>query len=139
MWLIRKIFILPIVLYQVVLGPYLTPACRFQPSCSVYAKEAILKHGVIKGIYLTIRRLLRCHPFGKSGYDPVPQENPKPCFRRILIICTIPTNRNTRINPYLPIHFAEEQKKCGLKGFQPGSQWRFSQRSENILVPASKN
>ncbi len=46
--------------------------CRFIPTCSEYAKEAILIHGTIKGSYLAIKRILRCNPFGKSGYDPVP-------------------------------------------------------------------
>jgi hypothetical protein len=52
--------------------------CRFTPTCSQYAKEAILIHGTIKGSYLAIKRILRCNPFGKSGYDPVPiKENQK--------------------------------------------------------------
>lgn len=47
------------------------PCCRFYPSCSQYALDAIVIHGVLKGLFLTIRRLLRCHPFAKGGYDPV--------------------------------------------------------------------
>jgi putative membrane protein insertion efficiency factor len=58
--------------YQCCISP-LTPAmCRFTPTCSQYAKEAILKHGPFKGGWLALRRILRCHPFGGSGYDPVP-------------------------------------------------------------------
>jgi uncharacterized protein len=72
MRLIRKLFTLPIWLYQITLSPYLTPACRFQPTCSAYAKEAIMQHGIFKGSWLTAKRLLSCHPWGKSGYDPVP-------------------------------------------------------------------
>ena len=58
--------------YQVVLSPIMGGACRFEPSCSNYMIEALQRHGVFKGLYLGIRRLLRCHPFGGSGYDPVP-------------------------------------------------------------------
>ncbi len=65
-------FILLIRLYQVVISP-LTPAtCRFEPTCSHYSAEAIQKHGVFKGILLSIKRISKCHPWGKSGYDPVP-------------------------------------------------------------------
>jgi putative membrane protein insertion efficiency factor len=71
MWLLKKIIIIPIWLYQVALAPYLTPCCRFQPTCSAYAHQAINKHGIIKGIWLAGKRILRCHPYGKSGYDPV--------------------------------------------------------------------
>lgn len=58
--------------YQVVLGPMLPMACRFHPSCSVYAIEALERHGALKGSWLTVRRLARCHPFHPGGYDPVP-------------------------------------------------------------------
>lgn len=65
-------FILLIRLYQVVISP-LTPAtCRFDPTCSHYSVEAIQKHGILKGIWLSIKRISKCHPWGKSGYDPVP-------------------------------------------------------------------
>jgi putative membrane protein insertion efficiency factor len=58
--------------YQVVLSPLLPASCRFLPSCSVYAVEALERYGVAKGLMLTIRRLTRCHPFCAGGYDPVP-------------------------------------------------------------------
>ena len=66
------IFILPIRLYQVAISPYTPPSCRFIPSCSEYARQAIAKHGPLKGSALALRRILRCHPWGGSGYDPVP-------------------------------------------------------------------
>lgn len=73
---IRKILIFPFVLlirfYQVCISPLKPPSCRFTPTCSQYALEAFRKHGPIKGLYLTVRRLLRCHPWGGHGYDPVP-------------------------------------------------------------------
>ncbi len=70
--LIITILILPIRFYQKCISPLTPPCCRFTPTCSQYAVEAITKHGPIKGLYLAVRRLLRCHPWGGSGYDPVP-------------------------------------------------------------------
>lgn len=58
--------------YQRAISPYLPSACRYAPTCSHYSQEAVLKHGVLKGGWLGIRRLGRCHPFGGEGYDPVP-------------------------------------------------------------------
>ena len=68
----RKLFTLPILAYQAFIAPLLPTCCRFQPTCSAYTKEAMLKHGAIKGIWLGFKRIARCHPWGKSGYDPVP-------------------------------------------------------------------
>ena len=70
--LITKLFILPILAYQYLISPLIPGSCRFQPSCSNYTKEAITKYGVRKGIWMGIKRLARCHPWGGSGYDPVP-------------------------------------------------------------------
>ena len=67
-----KILIGLIKLYQWCLSPFLGSSCRFFPSCSNYALEAIKKHGVLKGGYLTIMRLARCHPWCEGGHDPVP-------------------------------------------------------------------
>lgn len=58
--------------YQLMLSPYLPRSCRYDPTCSRYAIIAVNKYGTIKGLYLALRRILRCHPFGGSGYDPVP-------------------------------------------------------------------
>lgn len=58
--------------YQYVISPLYGPTCRFQPTCSSYGMEALRKHGFLKGGWLTIRRIGRCHPWGGSGYDPVP-------------------------------------------------------------------
>jgi putative membrane protein insertion efficiency factor len=60
-------------LYQLTLSPWLGPSCRFTPTCSAYAMEAIDRHGALHGARLAIKRLLRCHPFGGAGYDPVPE------------------------------------------------------------------
>ncbi len=59
-------------LYQLLISPLLGPRCRFQPTCSQYAAEAIARHGCLRGGWLALRRLLRCHPWGGQGYDPVP-------------------------------------------------------------------
>jgi len=69
---VKFIFLMMIRMYQVLLSPFLGPACRFFPSCSEYAYEAITKYGVIKGFYLAGKRLSRCHPFHPGGIDPVP-------------------------------------------------------------------
>lgn len=72
----KKIFsyilILPIRFYQFCISPLFSPTCRFTPSCSHYAIEALKKYGPIKGTWLTVKRICRCHPWGGSGYDPVP-------------------------------------------------------------------
>ena len=72
MELLKKIFLLLIRFYRVGISPLLGPHCRFQPTCSQYAIIAISRYGVGKGTYLAVRRLLKCHPFHKGGYDPVP-------------------------------------------------------------------
>jgi len=68
----RRIVMLPIRGYQKFISPGLPPSCRFSPSCSQYALEAVSKHGALKGTWLGVRRLVRCHPFNPGGYDPVP-------------------------------------------------------------------
>ena len=68
------VFILtfPILFYKACISPLTPPSCRFTPTCSTYALEAIRKHGPLRGTLLAVRRILRCHPWGGSGYDPVP-------------------------------------------------------------------
>ena len=69
---IKALFIILIRAYQWLISPLLPPSCRFTPSCSHYGIEALQKHGLIRGSYLTINRILRCHPWSKGGHDPVP-------------------------------------------------------------------
>jgi len=69
---VRRLAVGVVRAYQLAVSPWLGPACRFEPSCSRYATEAIELHGVLRGFGLTVRRLARCHPLGGSGYDPVP-------------------------------------------------------------------
>ncbi len=68
-------------LYQRTLSPLLGPVCRFYPSCSSYGYEAIRTHGALYGSYLTVRRLLRCHPWNPGGVDPVPPKRENPWWR----------------------------------------------------------
>ena len=68
----KKIFLFLILVYQKGISPYMRPHCRFTPTCSQYAYLAIQKYGAVKGVYLAIRRILKCHPLHKGGYDPVP-------------------------------------------------------------------
>ena len=70
--LINFFFILPIKIYQILLSPLIGPSCRFNPTCSHYAIQAITKYGALKGSYLALKRIIRCHPWGESGNDPVP-------------------------------------------------------------------
>jgi len=70
--LLVMLLVLPIRFYQTSISPLTPPSCRFTPSCSEYARQAIIKHGPFKGLYLALWRILRCNPWGGSGYDPVP-------------------------------------------------------------------
>lgn len=69
---VRRAFAFPIVLYRRFLSPLKPPTCRFHPTCSAYAHQAILAHGIVKGTLLAGWRVLRCQPFCEGGYDPVP-------------------------------------------------------------------
>ncbi|MBO7097691.1 MAG: membrane protein insertion efficiency factor YidD [Alphaproteobacteria bacterium] len=73
----KKILIKLVVFYQKFLSPLCPGCCRFTPTCSQYMIEAIQTHGALKGLYLGIKRILKCHPWGKSGYDPVPPKKDK--------------------------------------------------------------
>ncbi|MBW1615768.1 MAG: membrane protein insertion efficiency factor YidD [Deltaproteobacteria bacterium] len=68
----KKIFLLIIRSYQYIISPFLGTSCRFIPTCSEYAFQAVNKYGVIKGSFLSIKRICRCHPFNSGGFDPVP-------------------------------------------------------------------
>jgi len=72
MTLPAKIVALPVRAYRLVFSPMVGKSCRYQPTCSAYALEALEKHGAIRGSMLALRRIGRCHPMGHSGYDPVP-------------------------------------------------------------------
>ncbi len=75
--MIWRALVLLVRLYQRLVSPLLPPACRFYPSCSAYAVTALERHGALRGSWLTIRRLGRCHPFHPGGIDPVPDLTPK--------------------------------------------------------------
>lgn len=76
-FILKKIVLLFIKFYQVCISPFLGKNCRFYPTCSAYTYEAIEIHGIIKGVYLGVKRIIRCHPFNKGGYDPVPPKKIK--------------------------------------------------------------
>jgi uncharacterized protein len=73
--LLARLLILLVHVYRASLGPLLGGSCRFTPSCSTYALEALERHGAARGTWLSVRRVLRCHPFHAPGYDPVPSGN----------------------------------------------------------------
>lgn len=70
--LLSILLLFPIYIYRTCISPLTPPSCRFTPTCSAYAAEAIRVHGPFRGLWLALRRLMRCHPWGGSGYDPVP-------------------------------------------------------------------
>lgn len=70
---IRRLAILPVLAYRYLISPFTPASCRYRPTCSSYAQEAILRHGPLAGTALALRRMARCHPWGGSGYDPVPE------------------------------------------------------------------
>jgi putative membrane protein insertion efficiency factor len=70
--MLRPVFLAMIRFYRQAISPWTLPSCRFTPSCSAYAQEAIERYGAGKGSWMALRRILRCHPFGGKGYDPVP-------------------------------------------------------------------
>ena len=71
-FVIIQILVLPIKIYQKIISPFLGHSCRFLPTCSEYSIIALEKHGIFKGTFLSLKRLLKCNPFGSSGCDPVP-------------------------------------------------------------------
>jgi len=71
-----RLFMLPIAGYRRFVSPLLAPRCRFAPSCSEYALTALAEHGALRGLWLAVTRIARCHPFHPGGYDPVPPAKP---------------------------------------------------------------
>ena len=74
--MLKKILIFPFIflikIYQNIISPLFPPTCRYTPTCSEYAIQSLKKYGLFKGIYLSIKRIVNCHPWGGSGYDPIP-------------------------------------------------------------------
>lgn len=70
--IVSRILIVPVRVWQLTISQVLPPTCRYSPSCSHYTIEALQRHGPLKGLWLGIKRIGRCHPWGSSGYDPVP-------------------------------------------------------------------
>lgn len=82
--MMRQLLIALVRLYRLTLSPWLGSACRFEPTCSLYAIEALQKHGAAGGGWLTLCRLARCHPFCAGGPDPVPKKPPQGFFSRLV-------------------------------------------------------
>ena len=76
--MIRRALVIAVKGYRLLLSPWLGSSCRFEPTCSVYAIEALERHGAAAGSYLTVARLARCHPWCAGGNDPVPAQSPRP-------------------------------------------------------------
>lgn len=72
-----RLVALPVRAYRLVFSPWVGHNCRYQPTCSAYALNALARHGALRGSWLALRRIARCHPFGGSGYDPVPGDDPE--------------------------------------------------------------
>jgi len=70
--IIEFVILLPVYVYRICISPLIPPRCRYIPSCSQYTIEAVKKHGAVRGGWFAIKRISRCHPWGGSGYDPVP-------------------------------------------------------------------
>ena len=79
--MLKKISIFPFIfiikIYQKLISPILLPSCRFNPTCSQYSIQSLNKYGLLKGIWLTLKRISKCHPLGGQGYDPLPIKNEK--------------------------------------------------------------
>lgn len=75
--MLSKLFLTIIRFYQVVISPIKPPSCRFYPTCSQYGMEAIQRFGAIRGGWLTVKRILKCHPFHPGGFDPIPEKENK--------------------------------------------------------------
>jgi len=79
--MLKKVFIAPFIFlirfYQIAISPYTPSSCRFSPTCSSYSVEALRTHGLLKGGRLAVKRISKCHPWGGSGYDPVPEKKKK--------------------------------------------------------------
>ena len=94
--MIRGVLIWLVKAYRLLLSPWLGASCRFMPTCSVYAIEALEMYGAAQGSYLTLKRLVRCQPFCAGGHDPVPSKGERPCDpTRPLFACLSPDKKSS--------------------------------------------
>lgn len=71
--IVRKVFLVPVWIYRAAISPILPPSCRYAPTCSQYTITAVMRFGIVRGGWIAAKRIGRCHPWGSSGYDPVPK------------------------------------------------------------------
>ena len=124
--LLSAILLFPIRFYKACISPMLPPSCRYVPTCSQYAIEAIQIHGPLKGLWLAVKRILSCHPWGGSGYDPVPIKTPTDIHTH--------HDRYGAIISTTPEEFRPEPGKFYSVGMHP---WSLTSRSRNI--PSARN
>ncbi|MCK9516572.1 MAG: membrane protein insertion efficiency factor YidD [Ottowia sp.] len=91
--MMQRLLILLVKGYRLLLSPWLGSSCRFEPTCSQYALQALQRHGAAGGSWLAVRRLVRCHPWCDGGHDPVPDEAPRP-LSRLLQRCSRRTHQH---------------------------------------------
>jgi putative membrane protein insertion efficiency factor len=72
--MMRRVVLLPIRFYQYAISPFMAPHCRYHPTCSEYTAEAVTRYGALRGLWMGVRRVSRCHPWAEGGYDPVPEK-----------------------------------------------------------------
>lgn len=80
--MMRALLLFPIRVYQYAISPFMAPHCRYHPTCSEYTAQAITHHGALRGLWLGLKRISRCHPWAEGGYDPVPEKRPTHDLRK---------------------------------------------------------
>ncbi len=123
-----------IIIYQRTVSPILGCSCRFQPSCSQYALEAVRRHGVTRGLLLSLRRLVRCHPWGPAGYDPVPRQMTRMTHQRRR---TQGGRSKSNLWTSLPVRFGARTANRDARTQPPASAADYVRRTAPITIHQS--